>query len=67
MSPTGTMRETYPLFPWRPAILSPTESLRFLATYNLRQLNDSGGSSSPSWILFFSWRNSSSIPVSLSK
>ena len=27
----GTMRAITPLFPWRPAILSPMESLRFMA------------------------------------
>ena len=31
MSSSGTMRATMPLLPWRPAILSPTESLRFMA------------------------------------
>ena len=32
MSSSGNTRETTPLFPWRPAILSPTDSLRFTAT-----------------------------------
>jgi hypothetical protein len=31
MSSSGTMRAMTPLLPWRPAILSPTESLRFMA------------------------------------
>ena len=32
MSASARIREMTPLFPWRPAILSPTESLRFMAT-----------------------------------
>ena len=32
MSSSGRMREMTPLLPWRPAILSPTESLRLVAT-----------------------------------
>src|SRR5213078_4161093 len=32
MSSSGRIRETTPLLPWRPAILSPTESLRLMAT-----------------------------------
>ncbi len=32
MSSSGRILATTPLLPWRPAILSPTESLRFLAT-----------------------------------
>src|SRR5215831_6643053 len=31
MSSCGRMRETTPLLPWRPAILSPAEILRFCA------------------------------------
>ena len=31
MSSWRMMRETTPLFPWRPDILSPTEILRFCA------------------------------------
>ncbi len=31
MSSSGTMRAITPLLPWRPAILSPTDSLRFMA------------------------------------
>ena len=31
MSSSGTMRAITPLLPWRPAILSPTDSLRFIA------------------------------------
>src|ERR671937_330079 len=33
MSSSGRMRAMTPLLPWRPAILSPTDSLRFIATY----------------------------------
>ena len=36
-----------PLFPWRPAILSPTWSLRFMATKTLTVLFTPGASSSP--------------------
>ena len=32
MSSSGRMRAMTPLLPWRPAILSPTDSLRFIAT-----------------------------------
>ena len=32
MSSSGAMRAMMPLFPWRPAILSPTEIFRFSAT-----------------------------------
>ena len=32
MSSSGRMRAITPLLPWRPAILSPTDSLRFMAT-----------------------------------
>ena len=32
MSSIGRMRLTTPLLPWRPAILSPTCSLRLMAT-----------------------------------
>ena len=32
MSSSGSTRETTPLLPWRPAILSPTDSLRLMAT-----------------------------------
>ena len=32
MSSSGRTRETTPLLPWRPAILSPTDSLRLMAT-----------------------------------
>ena len=35
------------LLPWRPAILSPTDSLRFMATNTLTSLMTPGGSSSP--------------------
>ena len=47
MSSSGRMRETTPLLPWRPAILSPTASLRLMATYTLTILMTPGGSSSP--------------------
>src|SRR5262249_31036171 len=33
MSSSGRIRAMTPLLPWRPAILSPTDSLRFIATY----------------------------------
>ncbi len=49
-----------PLLPWRPAILSPTDSLRFIATYTFTSLITPGGSSSPRRIFSFfsskSWR-----------
>ena len=52
-----------PLLPWRPAILSPTESARFMATYVLTSLMTPGGSSSPRRIFSFfssnSWRMTS--------
>ena len=32
MSSSGRIFEITPLLPWRPAILSPTDSLRFMAT-----------------------------------
>ncbi len=47
MSSSGRTRLTTPLFPWRPAILSPTASLRLMATYTLTILMTPGGSSSP--------------------
>ena len=43
----GEDRDTTPLLPWRPAILSPTDSLRLMATYTLTILMTPGGSSSP--------------------
>src|ERR1700740_2784939 len=51
MSSSGTMRAMTPLFPWRPAILSPTESLRFMAIYTFNSLMKPGGSSSPLFAL----------------
>ena len=36
-----------PLLPWRPAILSPTDSLRFIAMKTLTILMTPGASSSP--------------------
>ena len=47
MSSSGRTRLTTPLLPWRPAILSPTASLRLMATYTLTILMTPGGSSSP--------------------
>ncbi len=47
MSSSGRIRAMTPLLPWRPAILSPTDSLRFIATYTLTILITPGGSSSP--------------------
>ena len=47
MSSSATILATTPLLPWRPAILSPTDSLRFLAMYTLTSLTTPGGSSSP--------------------
>ena len=53
MSSSGRMRAMTPLLPWRPAILSPTDSLRFIATYTLTSLITPGGSSSPRRIFSF--------------
>src|SRR5271165_4317741 len=36
MSSSGRMRAITPLLPWRPAILSPTLNLRFMAMYTFR-------------------------------
>ena len=47
MSSTGTTRDTTPLLPWRPAILSPGCSLRFTAMKTLTIFITPGGSSSP--------------------
>ncbi len=47
MSSCGTMRETTPLLPWRPAILSPGWILRFTATKTLTIFITPGGNSSP--------------------
>ena len=47
MSSIGTIRETTPLLPWRPAILSPGWILRFTATKTLTIFITPGGSSSP--------------------
>ena len=64
MSSSGMIFATTPLLPCRPAILSPTESLRFLATYTFTSLTTPGGSSSPrvtfsiSFSRFFSTRSS---------
>src|SRR5438132_17394 len=53
MSSSGRMRAMTPLLPWRPAILSPTDSFRFMATYALTSLMTPGGSSSPRRIFSF--------------
>src|SRR6266436_1354144 len=47
MSSTGTILETTPLLPWRPAILSPGWILRFTATKTLTIFITPGGNSSP--------------------
>ena len=47
MSSIGTIFETTPLLPWRPAILSPGWILRFTATKTLTIFMTPGGSSSP--------------------
>ena len=56
MSSSGRIRAMTPLLPCRPAILSPTESLRFMATYTLTILMTPGARSSPflSWPIFSS-------------
>src|SRR5216110_1873741 len=54
MSSSGTMRAMMPLFPWRPAILSPTEILRFSATYTFTSWITPGGSSS-GWRILSIW------------
>src|SRR3990167_1960738 len=47
MSSTGTILETTPLLPWRPAILSPGCRRRLTAKYTLTILSTPAGSSSP--------------------
>ena len=47
MSSIGTIFDTTPLLPWRPAILSPGWILRFTATKTLTIFITPGGSSSP--------------------
>ena len=47
MSSTGTIFDTTPLLPWRPAILSPGWILRFTATKTLTIFITPGGNSSP--------------------
>ena len=47
MSSSGTMRAMTPLFPCRPAILSPTLRARLVATYTLTISSTPLGSSSP--------------------
>ena len=42
MSSSATILATTPLLPWRPAILSPTESLRLRGDIDLHLLDDSG-------------------------
>ena len=46
MSSTGSTREMTPLLPWRPAILSPTVTLRVWATHTRTDRFTPGGSSS---------------------
>ena len=46
MSSTGRMRAMTPLLPWRPAILSPSEILRFWAIETRTSLFTPAGSSS---------------------
>ena len=47
MSSSGTIFDTTPLLPWRPAILSPGWILRFTATKTLTIFITPGGNSSP--------------------
>src|SRR6266566_1064259 len=47
MSSIGTILDTTPLLPWRPAILSPGWILRFTATKTLTIFITPGGNSSP--------------------
>ena len=47
MSSTGMMRDTTPLFPWRPAILSPSERVRVWAIQTRTSLLTPGERSSP--------------------
>ena len=47
MSSSGTIFEITPLLPWRPASLSPSEILRFFATYTRTSSLTPGGRSSP--------------------
>jgi hypothetical protein len=53
MSSTGTIVETTPLLPWRPAILSPGWMRRFTARYTLTIFSTPGARSSPAVILAF--------------
>ena len=61
MSSSGRMRAMTPLLPWRPAILSPTESLRFMATKTLTILITPGGNSSPCFSFVIFWPETYSI------
>jgi hypothetical protein len=63
MSSIGRTFEMTPLFPCRPAILSPTEICRLLATYTLTICSTPLGSSSPRFMLL-SVRSRSSIASS---
>src|SRR6188474_3050578 len=54
MSSSGTMRATMPLLPCRPAILSPTEILRFSPRYTFTSWITPGGSSS-GWRILSIW------------
>ncbi len=47
MSSCGTIRDTTPLLPWRPAILSPGWILRLTAMNTLAIFITPGGNSSP--------------------
>ncbi len=47
MSSSGRIRAITPLLPWRPAILSPSDILRFWAIYTRTSWFTPGGSSSP--------------------
>ena len=47
ISSSGNIRETIPLLPWRPAILSPTDKRLRIATYTLTDFNTPADNSSP--------------------
>ena len=52
MSSTGRMRDTTPLLPWRPAILSPACKRRLMAINTFTIFCTPGCNSSP-WVIFF--------------
>ena len=60
MSSSGSTFEMTPLFPCRPAILSPTEITRLVATYTFTICCTPRGSSSPRFSEF-SFRSCSSM------